>query len=142
MQGSNLERKKEKIAEIVFNPVSKWMGASAKIVDGVAAGVYIYLVHKNKANSSLKGMSSSLDYVLKKYPDSKIYITGDSLGGFVAQFLAVMDGVSGFSFDAPALGVYWNVINQSEFEDRKHQFLQSDLWFQKSTGKKGIWVHL
>ncbi|MFK7823697.1 MAG: hypothetical protein AB8G05_06060 [Oligoflexales bacterium] len=115
---------------------AKFTTATSLIILGIQGGVDLsipsryYKSNSHLAFSSLSQMISSLEAKQNKYLDSKIYITGHSLGGFVAQFLAVMNRVSGFSFDAPALGDYWNIVSNSEFKNKKQQFLQSGLWFK------------
>ena len=58
----------------------------------------------------------------KIYGADKTYVTGHSMGGFLAQLFAVLCDVEGTSFDAPGLGFYRSGEFEKTFSMRKRVY--------------------
>jgi hypothetical protein len=98
--------------------------ANSKIVKYATKGL-LKLLKDSTFNDSLCKLQEYISQVLDTYSDTNIFITGHSLGGFLAQIFAVEFKLEGESFNGPALGSY--VAPFPKFSKRKNEYLASHL---------------
>lgn len=85
-----------------------WQGRKENLITDIAKGK-----GSTRTKNQLQTAKEFADEILKKYPSSLISVTGHSLGGYLAVFIAAKNGWAATVFNAPDAS---NALSEKEIE--------------------------
>ena len=117
---------------MAYGSFSSFKGASHFSAASTSASA-LSLIHASKEKNADKTLMA-IKLVVKRateiYGSENTYVTGHSLGGFLAQLFAYLCDIGGASFNAPALGFYRSNDFESQFHSIEEMYHQNDRVFE------------